>query len=297
MTSLVTKICSLPEETQRILLSEIIFTRKELINFLGCKSTDIDIKVRNGVIAPVFRGSFLVSTAERIKHQVKKIVTSFPSEYIDLLEEVKRLSEEEQRELVQSVTMSREDAIEYMNESLYNFRILVQQQQITPIKWGVFLKTNLEQVMKQRPRGRFTKNSCINAGIRLANELNLRTLTKKQYNDWGKQQDEHVPSVSTIIAKFTSWNDFLRQAGLEVDFQTSKSRTMPDMEKKQLALRGLREAFNKNNSLTQQEYIAWRKSNTEYPSFSTIVALFDGWNEAKLAAGLPIHRNLKKQKG
>src|SRR5699024_5409099 len=118
-----------------------------------------------------------------------------------------------------------------------------------------------------------------------------------QYNDWVKQQDEHGPSVSTIITKFTSWNDFLRQAGLEVDFQTSKSRNMPDMEKKQLALRGLREAFNKNNSLTQQEYIAWRKSNAEYPSFSTIVALFDGWNEAKIAAGFPIHRNLKKQKG
>lgn len=220
-----TKFLALSEEDQMAIISELVIGRKEFVELLEERSTQIDIWVRKGTISPVFRGVYLKSTVEKVLHRHFSVNNELLIEVRDLTVMLKSLQESIQRDFVKSVCMDRKQAMAYLGTQEPTFKLWMQTGEIHSIKWGLFLSTSVRRLREEKNTKKTKyqqseikkldisdkKEFCIQA-LKLAHQ-EMGSITKTKYIAWRRDNPQY-PSIGIIIGIFNKWSTAVEKAGI-----------------------------------------------------------------------------------
>ncbi|MBG9567389.1 hypothetical protein [Brevibacillus agri] len=276
---------SIDEKTS--VIDFLTMTRQEITEFLGVKNHHVDTKY-GGKLESLQFGIFLTSTAENVKEEKRPIPPGMKSKAKKVLKQIQQLTVEQQKSLIQAATMRRAEAVKALSVSSSTLDELLSQGKIQSVKRGLFLKDEVERRNREKlskHTGLFTKEIIIASLQEAARNLGP-SFTHEQYASWVKDQPDEHPSVPTIWHFFNGgFTEAMKAAELQPVYQRGMARNMGQKEKEEICVQALLQAARDTGvqvqKLSQPAYIEWRKENSSFPSFATIVNVLGGWKQGK----------------
>ncbi|WNC17944.1 hypothetical protein [Brevibacillus brevis] len=274
-------------EEKTAVIDFLTMTRQELTEFLGVKNHHIDTKY-SGKLESLQFGIFLTSVAEKVKGENRVIPPEMKSKPKKVLKQIQQLTVEQQKAIIQKVTMTRAEVVKALSITSNTLNELLSKGKIHSVKRGLYLKDEVERRNREKlskHTGLFTKEIIIASLQEAARNLGP-SFTHEQYASWVKDQPDEHPSVPTIWHFFNGgFTEAMKAAELQPVYQRGMARNMDQKEKEEICVQALLQAARDTGvqvqKLSQPAYIEWRKENSSFPSFATIVNVLGGWKQGK----------------
>jgi len=291
---------TLSEEDQALIASKLLINRGDVVTFLDLPNPNkLDILIRSKELCPPFRGVYLAKEVYSFKGEPFNTPEDLPSQLKSTWDMIDRLTSQEQVALLQSVTITSDEATEVLQMSKKDVNQLAQRNNIKRVGYGLYLRASVDRWYRERvvPRtiGLSDDELYIQALLAAAEELG-QSFSKNNYSAWQKEHPEY-PAAETIVLHFGGWNVAMKRANLTPRLERSDSvRIELDI---MLSVEGLQLAAQELNTVpTREHYVDWQQKHPDYPSVEEIERIWLTFQRALKKANLENnrHERLKEQR-